>query len=393
MGIFGNFFKKTAFHRFESAFKKIRQKQISERNKDQRDAFLTPDILADRKKYTKNGRQSLVLQFGEMGGKVELFLDKPSKFGKKELPSLNDMAAAVARVETDVKEKHIQGVPVKHLLSASASSDIHRAKTEIRNSILYKINGNLLHFRVSASEKSQYTHHQVRIRLEEWEHSKKRVHGETYIVATRKASWGRMSFDCDCGRHRYWYRYLTHLGGFGLDPAENIFPKIRNPGLTGCCCKHVLKSIATLLSPVVQSRLSKEMEEQAKEKGFLAKHFGKSEKFIVDDEMENAGELSSVDDVQSEIKKEFETYRKAKKGFKKKVAEQKKKQPKPTRTEVKAVKKVTELEKNLFIERLKNALLMAQVNNVPIKKAVADFAKQWHSTPEEIETIAKKYNV
>lgn len=62
-----------------------------------------------------------------------------------------------------------------------------------------------------------------------------------------------IKFDCDCGRHTYWYRYIASIGKFaylGTNPIgreETGFPKIRNPQLKGIACKHILRTMQTIL--------------------------------------------------------------------------------------------------------------------------------------------------
>ncbi|WP_303011635.1 hypothetical protein, partial [Rodentibacter pneumotropicus] len=61
-----------------------------------------------------------------------------------------------------------------------------------------------------------------------------------------------LKFDCDCGRHTFWYRYIASIGGFayvGINPLarkETAYPKIRNPNLHGVACKHVLRVMQTI---------------------------------------------------------------------------------------------------------------------------------------------------
>lgn len=61
-----------------------------------------------------------------------------------------------------------------------------------------------------------------------------------------------LKFDCDCGRHTFWYRYIATIGGFayvGTNPLarkETAYPKIRNPNLHGVACKHVLRVMQTI---------------------------------------------------------------------------------------------------------------------------------------------------
>ncbi|WMC11747.1 hypothetical protein PU634_05110 [Oceanimonas pelagia] len=65
-------------------------------------------------------------------------------------------------------------------------------------------------------------------------------------------------FDCDCGRHTYWYRYIATVGNYNAGRAENGYPKIRNPNLAGVACKHVLRVMAEVEgSSVVQNFLER----------------------------------------------------------------------------------------------------------------------------------------
>ena len=59
---------------------------------------------------------------------------------------------------------------------------------------------------------------------------------------------GGRKFDCSCDRHRYFLRYVATIGGFNAGRDETGFPKIRNPGLKGVACKHVLRVMAELES-------------------------------------------------------------------------------------------------------------------------------------------------
>lgn len=59
---------------------------------------------------------------------------------------------------------------------------------------------------------------------------------------------GYLSFDCDCERHRYFFRYVATIGGFNAGRDETGYPKVRNPTLRGIACKHVLRVMAELQS-------------------------------------------------------------------------------------------------------------------------------------------------
>lgn len=63
-----------------------------------------------------------------------------------------------------------------------------------------------------------------------------------------------IKFNCDCGRHTFWYRFIATAGDFayiGTNPLgrpEGGFPKIRNPALKGIACKHVIRVMQTMLN-------------------------------------------------------------------------------------------------------------------------------------------------
>lgn len=209
--------------------------------------LLTPALL---RKHIRAGT-GLVLAYGRKGHTVEFTIDDLKRF-----VAANERAQKVFRRE-------VRGVPLIQLEKSSDPADIQRSR-DVRSAMLYKVNKNLLHFSVSGNIKA---HYQVRVRLEDWDVA---LHSTALpLVSARTAATGRISFDCSCGRHQFWYRYLTSIGGFDVNPPkEQDFPKIRNPGLKGCCCKHVLKVLRVLKSNTVHAVLAKEIERQSSTIGF-----------------------------------------------------------------------------------------------------------------------------
>ncbi|MCK9511207.1 MAG: hypothetical protein M0R28_08285 [Pigmentiphaga sp.] len=66
--------------------------------------------------------------------------------------------------------------------------------------------------------------------------------------AANKLRKSGLKFDCSCKRHRFFLRYVATIGGFNAGRDETGFPKIRNPGLQGVACKHVLRVMTELES-------------------------------------------------------------------------------------------------------------------------------------------------
>lgn len=231
---------------FDKAAAKIR-KEAAKIRKDGV-GLLTPSLL---RKHLKSG-QDLVLAYGRGGHTITY--------------SAADLKCFAADIEKANKKLagHVRGVPLLALEQASLPADKARAK-DVSAATLYKVAGNLLYFRVTGKAKP---HYQVRIRLEEWNRAISSAYSSNQNAA-RAAATGRLSIDCECGRHQYWYRYLSNIGGFDVNPPkEQDFPKIRNRQLTGCCCKHVLKVLALLKSPTIHRTLAKELERQSQSVGF-----------------------------------------------------------------------------------------------------------------------------
>lgn len=161
-----------------------------------------------------------------------------------------------------------RGGPAKQLIARTQAADVERANQQIRYSRLYQVRGNLLKFQVPASgENGYHGSYQVRVRLEGWDAAL--VSGKRWKKAAQEAATGRVSIDCQCGRHQFWYRYLAGVGGYAVEPPqEKDFPKVRNPSLSGTCCKHVIKTLQVLQSPTVQGVLAGELERQADAAGF-----------------------------------------------------------------------------------------------------------------------------
>ena len=267
-------------------------------------AYLTPEILARRQELTLGGKQQLVMEFGDRNGKNHRLL-------KYSLADLNKMAAALDRRKVRYGAG-IKGVPVAEILKRAEKIDRQRAKS-IAAATLYKFQGNLLSFRVTASGESDNapSHYQVNIRLENWKDATN-MEGQKYINKAKHAVMGRVSIDCNCGRYLYWFRYLATIGDFAVAP-ENVFPKIRNPKLDGCCCKHILKTLIVLQGPVLVNRIAKEMQNQAQS------HLANSdaEKYLKNEQVKKLEQAGSIDN----HNKSLQAFKKAMVAFKKTAAD------------------------------------------------------------------------
>lgn len=313
------------FKEFEKAFNAERRSNAQERQFVE--GTLSPTMI-ERALRQKTG----VEVPGEKGGK-----------GFYTVAELQAFRRMIQRVQGATGGRGSRGIPVKQLFSLADDKDVQRANQQISYARLYQVRGGLLKFAVKASGESNFDgHYQVRVRLEEWDSGL--VSGKRWENAARQAAQGRISIDCQCGRHQYWYRYLAGVGGFAVEPpSEKDFPKIRNPSLDGAACKHVIKAVQTLQSPTVQRVLAQEMERQADAVGYnktASKYLSQA-----DHDTLKRARVRQTD--KAGAAKAYKDYLESVKGLKKSVKKEQKKM------ETEAENKVLRAKNRLIAQRLK----------------------------------------
>jgi hypothetical protein len=213
-----------------------------------------------------------------------------------------------------------QGITYLEVVARGRSIDVKRANNNVsdgsgisRASLIALRGGNVAHIRVKASSKSKHQEHMVRVRFEEWDGAMRNAggHGKDndagFLAAAKHACRGRVSFDCDCGRYQFWYRYLATLGNYQLSPPKEFaYTKIRNPNLVGVACKHITKALTMLQSPTWQKPLSVQMERQATRNGFGDDHRGNT--YFDKDEQKAANKNRKLTVNQDKARDEYRKY-------------------------------------------------------------------------------------
>lgn len=396
------------FKAFERMFNKIRKAAMAKRR--EATGTLTPAVM---RRHLENGAP-LDLLFGVR--------PDGTPFTAEDLKAFDKRARAVRKKFKASK----RGVRIDQLISASRSIDIQRAN-KLSSATMYRIfnskDGVVLHFRVTASKGSPVQFHQVRVRLEEW--SDWLTSTLPFKQAAEKILSGRISFDCDCGRHQFWYRYLATVGGFALNPLEHAYPKIRNPKLTGACCKHVLKALHSIRGPAVRRIIIKEMEKAAEQIGY-GDDVKAANRYLNQQELEKAARSSAAKKGISlkAARDAFKEYLAAKRGIARKAKEkktmdalermelEKKTMEKIARTEQAGRKKAEaeardikkalaqsdqekeSLRRDALKGRLYGALMAAKYrDNIPAEQAIADFAKAHDVTVADVQALAEGIEV
>lgn len=298
-----------------------------------------------------NKRQGIVLAYGM--SEVEF-----------KLGDLEQFIQAIEKAESRFNNQ-IQGVPYSALLRASRAIDKQRAK-EVRNAILFQRRGNIFFFRVTGNSKPFY---QVQIRLEEW--SNAILARDAVLASVRKMLAGRISFECPCGRHQYWYRYMASIGNYGLKPVETGFPKIRNKTLGGCCCKHVLKVLNELKTSRVQFLLAKALEKERDSKGFSNKP---GTRILNNEDLR----LAQAKRMTRDAKAAFAKYEKEAEALKKRLTPRNGKKVKVSK---------------MLLNGLKTILLVARANPALEKPMLDGFAKTHNLAREDVDSLIREHNL
>lgn len=338
--------------------------------------LLTPALL---RQHVRAGT-GIVLAYGRQGHTVEYTIEDLKRF-----------VAANERAQRNFR-REVRGVPLMQLEKSSDPADIQRSRN-VRSAMLYKINKNLLYFSVSGNIKA---HYQVRVRLEDWDVA---LHSTALpLVSARTAATGRISFDCSCGRHQFWYRYLTSIGGFDVNPPkEQDFPKIRNPGLKGCCCKHVLKVLRVLKSNTVHAVLAKEIERQSATIGFADTV---RSRFLKADELRRVSLARGVARNPAEARQAHRKFLREAQEFiedakKKKGVQELQKKLKPRKGQKVPKARLTDAQRQEIIQSLHN-LTVAVKFNLPgfdMQTGLENLAKKYSLPVSELKGIMEKEGI
>lgn len=154
------------------------------------------------------------------------------------------------------------GISPRQIINQSRAVDIKRANEQIFMATVFKRQGSVLYFLTNAAIGSKSLNHKVTVELLDFPSfviGRKSL--PSYAELSRLLQGGKVKFDCDCGRHQYWYRYLATIGKYNHGVAENRYPTTRNPQLTGVACKHVLRVMQMLMSGYGREKIKSYLKE------------------------------------------------------------------------------------------------------------------------------------
>jgi len=169
---------------------------------------------------------------------------------------LRRFRASIAKVGENLRA----GITPREALSMSRPIDVQRAKAEIRHAVPVLMRGNVLRLATDSGPASKVARHIFEVEFPSFTAAVARP-----ATPQQAAAWllseTPIRVNCDCEAHRYWFRYIASIGGFAAGRIETGFPKIRNPQLAGCLCKHGVRAVSTLESLLVRRHVAKAIEQ------------------------------------------------------------------------------------------------------------------------------------
>lgn len=167
--------------------------------------------------------------------------------------------------------KKIQGgIRPAQVIHLSRDVDIQRANRQITRAMLLGGSNGKLRFQTNASGNTpNVQYHYVNLELLDFQEflAAPKTPAKNPLAAAKQLANSRIRFECDCGRHTFWYRYLATTGGWNTGREETGYPKERNPQLTGVACKHTLRVMRELTTGVyLHGRIAKMLDSNAKQK-------------------------------------------------------------------------------------------------------------------------------
>lgn len=216
----------------------------------------------DSERRNSEKSQAVILSVDDVKGQYDSSRALMTTIGGQQRQiTASDLDAFRKNIDT-VRKVFKQGITANQVLDLSLKIDLDRAKEQIHTAIPVRYKGDVLHFMTNAWIESDVKQHYVTVKFLDL--GAIATTPIPLLTATKTVAQGYLAFDCDCGRHTFWYRYISTVGGFNAGRAETGFPKIRNPHLSGVACKHVLRVMFSLGQAYAISKI-KEMVKIARQ--------------------------------------------------------------------------------------------------------------------------------
>lgn len=205
------------------------------------DALAAAD--AEQRKAAGKHPKSVILTAKDVQeGKYDIgrLLQTTLGMGKGERTLTHDDLATFRHNAEQVRRRYTGGIRARQVLDFSLSIDRQRATEQIHHAVAVSSHGARVRFMTNAWEESDAKYHYQTVEFLDYSALAAGSAGDAKVAALRMRR-GPLKIECDCGRWRFWYRYVATIGKYNAGRDETGYPKIRNSSLRGIACKHLLR--------------------------------------------------------------------------------------------------------------------------------------------------------
>lgn len=218
------------------ALAELQRRQEAElRHRQGANNILEPGVIGSR-----NGISSAKLLQTSMGGVLRPI-------------TAQDLKVFRARAR-ELGSKVRQGLTAQEVIDMSTPVDRERAREQIRSAIPTRLHSGEVLFTTNAGPDSRVNRHLVVVQFPAY--SSAVSYPGSPAQAAKLLAEMPLRLDCTCERHTYFYRYVMTTLGAAAGRQETGYPKIRNEGLVGAGCKHIVRVMQELSSPGVRLKLA-----------------------------------------------------------------------------------------------------------------------------------------
>jgi hypothetical protein len=252
---------------------------------------------AERKLAEKNDQfKPVFLRPNDVDGEYDFKRALKTTLGGLELRSITmaDLEAFSRNIET-IGTLYQGGITLPQVISLSRQEDIDRANREIHVAMPTSRRAGQVTFITNAGPESKDQMHVVNIEFLAYDSVVLQPKKDRASTIKNRLANGKVKIECDCGRFRYWYRYIATLGNYVHGRRETGFPKERNPDLTGIACKHILRVATYCKSALGQQYLKMAIDkDRAKNYGRQYSSSPKALAGMLDAQLSKAGKASNA---------------------------------------------------------------------------------------------------
>jgi hypothetical protein len=250
------------------------------------------DDLANAAKITKHQ----VPQGTDTKGMLELTFGNDK--GKLSQTLTDDDLRTFSRNVATAQERFAGGITPQQVIDLSRDIDRERSNKQIFLAAPFQRKGDTFRYLTNAGPDSKDTRHYVTVQFLGYANMLTGAKEKKGQAIRNNVTNGKIRFTCDCGRHRYYYNYLAGVGNYHLGQKELRFPFIRNPNLGGVACKHVLRVMQVITSPLGVDYVVKQVQ---KDRAMLDRQEGQAKTTRTDLNAEFDRQLKQADGKRSQV--------------------------------------------------------------------------------------------